>query len=83
MNVTPQRSRRRIAGVGLTLAIAAASAVAIVSPGTARAREGTNATDRVIVCESGVISNDGVDTSSAVAVRAAAGDPVPAGCREG
>jgi hypothetical protein len=82
MNVTPQRSRRRIAGVGLTLAIAAASAAAIVSPGTARAREGTNATDRVIVCESGVISNDGVDTSSAFAVRAAAGDPVPTGCRE-
>ena len=30
-----------------------------------------------------LISNDGVDTSSAFAVRAAAGDPVPAGCREG
>ena len=83
MNVTPLRSRRRIAGVGLALAIAAASAAALVSPGTAGARESTHAPDRVIVCESGVISHDGVDTSSAFAVRVAADEPVPAGCREG
>jgi hypothetical protein len=83
MNRMPLRSRRRIAGVGLALAITATSAAAVVGSGPAGARAGTHATDRVIVCESGVVSQGGVDTSSAVAVRVPADTPVPAGCREG
>ncbi|MEX0665821.1 MAG: hypothetical protein WD598_13785 [Acidimicrobiia bacterium] len=83
MNRTPLRSRRRIAGVGLALAVTAGSGAAVMASTPAGAREGRDASDRVIVCESGVVSQGDVDTSSAFAVRVAADTPVPAGCREG
>lgn len=35
----------------------------------------------VIVCESGVESSNGVETSSANATRVPAGTPIPKGCR--
>jgi hypothetical protein len=41
-----------------------------------------SAGERIVVCESGTVSHDGVDTSSASVVRLPAGTPVPAGCRE-
>ena len=82
------RSRRHAAGVGLlTLALTSAAVVAsFASIGSASERPpvSTQETDdRVIVCESGVISHGDVDTSSAAATRAPAGALVPAGCREG
>lgn len=80
----PLRSRRHTAGAGLVLTLALMCAAVAASSAPARARESTRATDdRVIVCESGVISHGDVDTSSAVAVRVAAGALVPGGCREG
>ncbi len=85
----PLRSRRYPLGVGLVLTLALTSAAVLASsaPSTAapeRSPVSTHVTDdRVIVCESGVISHGDVDTSSAVATRAPSGALVPAGCREG
>lgn len=42
----------------------------------------TSSGERIVVCESGTVSRDGVDTSSATVFRIPAGAPVPAGCRE-
>lgn len=84
----PFRSPRHAAGVGLlTLALTSAAVVAsFASIGSASERPpvSTQETDdRVIVCESSVVSQGDVDTSSAVATRAPSGALVPAGCREG
>ena len=80
----PLRPRRHTAGVGLALTLALTGAAVVASSAPARARVSTRATqDRVIVCESGVISHGDIDTSSAVAVRVAAGALVPTGCQEG
>ncbi len=80
----PLRSRRHIAGAGLMLTLALGCAAVVASSAPARAHESTRATDdRVIVCESGVISHGDVDTSSVVAVRVPTGALVPTGCREG
>ena len=39
--------------------------------------------DVVVIGDAGTLSNGGVDTSSAVAVRVPNGTPVPPGCRSG
>jgi hypothetical protein len=87
--ILPLRSRRHTAGVGLVLTLALTSAAVLaasasIGSASERDRVGTHETDdRVIVCESGVISHGDVDTSSAVATRVPSGALVPAGCREG
>ena len=82
MTQRPFRSRRWAAGAGLVLA--AAGAGAAMGLGTAQASESTHSTGPVIVCESGVVDHgNGVETSSAVAVRVPDGTPVPEGCRDG
>jgi hypothetical protein len=76
------RGVRRLLGAGLVALVGCGATV--MAMGTAQAGEGTHSPDRVIVCESGVITHGGgVETSSAVAVRAADGTPVPEGCQEG
>lgn len=84
----PFRSRRHIAGMGLVLTLALTSAAVLATSASTSASEPTRvgthgSDDRVIVCESGVISHGDVDTASAVATRAPSGALVPAGCREG
>ena len=93
MQTLSLRSRRHAAvwraGVGMVLTLALSiAAVLATSFSTSSASERTPvstqvADDRVIVCESGVISHGDVDTSSAVATRVPSGALVPAGCREG
>jgi hypothetical protein len=66
-----------------------AGAAGIIAVGLAAAAAGCGAPavsggpghDRVLVCESGIRSHEGVRTSSAVAVHVPAGTPVPPGCR--
>jgi hypothetical protein len=58
----------------------------ILFPGSAPAGPGHTGSpdaDRVLICESGVVSRDGIDTSSSIVVRVLEGTPVPPGCRDG
>ena len=75
-----------LGAVLLSTGVAACAVPLSGSGSSARGGNGptrTGSTDRVVVCESGISSSGGVDTSSAVAVRVPAGTPVPPGCREG
>lgn len=79
------RSRQRwtwitIAAVGIVSGSALLAVPALAAEGSTGSG-GT--TDRVIVCESGVVTDGDVQTSSAVATRATSDAPVPNGCREG
>jgi hypothetical protein len=79
-------SRRRFiaGGFGLALTAAAGGGILFLTPGLAGARVGSGAVEgSVIVCESGVVSHGGIDTSSAVAIRVPVGTAVPPGCRSG
>ena len=92
---SPRRHRRLLAGVGLAVTASAVGAGLLMStelagagaslPQNERGETGVGASDGiVIVCESGVVSQDGgVETSSAIAVRAPDGTEVPPGCRGG
>ncbi len=79
------RARQRwtwitIAAVGIVSG-SALLAVPAIAAGGAAGSGGSH--DRVIVCESGVVTDGDVWTSSAVATRATSDTPVPDGCREG
>jgi hypothetical protein len=81
----PSPGRRRWAWFTIgAVTLVSGSALLAVPAIAADGGSGTTP-QRVIVCESPVVSNDGVETSSAVAERLPAGDtrPVPEGCREG
>lgn len=73
--------RRRATWIAIaTLGIVSATAFLAVP---AIAADGDPAPDRVVVCESGVVDDGGIQASSAVATRTPATDPLPEGCREG
>jgi hypothetical protein len=75
------RRRRWATWIALaTLGVVSATAFVAVP---AIAADADPAPDRVVVCESGVVDDGGIQTSSAVATRTPAGDPLPEGCREG
>ena len=89
----PRRRRFGVAFEGVALL---AISVAIVVPAavlgissfegrTVTSPAGTAAPDRVVVCDSGIVRQGDVSTSSAVVVRVPDGATVtvPSGCREG
>ena len=66
----------------LTIAVVSGSALVAV-PAIADDAATPPAHDRVVVCESGVVDQGEIQTSSAVAVRVGDDAPVPKGCRDG
>ena len=75
----------RIMAVGIALfagsALLAVPAIAADGSPDGGSGAGSTATDRVVVCESGVIDHgNGIQTSSAYAERVTADAPVPEGC---
>jgi len=85
----PRQRRLGVVAEGVALlAFTAALAVpaALLGVSSFDGRSGTDpASERVLVCDSGVVHQGDVSTSSAVAVRIPAGAPVtvPPDCREG
>ncbi len=69
------RARLGVAAAGLAVAAVAAGC----APTVASAPDPVD--EVVLVCESGVVDQGGVKTSSAVATRVPAGSPIPPGCR--
>src|SRR5215510_118312 len=78
-------SRRRLGAVsaGVVLAAAAAGCTPSVSggPGDATTDSVSSQDEIIVVCESGTVTQDGIETSSSVAMRLPAGSPIPEGCR--
>jgi hypothetical protein len=78
----PSPARRRWTWITIaTVGIISGSALLAV-PAIA-ADSGPSPSERVAVCESGIVERGNVKTSSAVATRIAADAPLPEGCREG
>jgi hypothetical protein len=83
---TPRRRRFvALAGVVAAVALAGCGTPYLTDPADSRPPLSTDSTngEQVIVCESGTVSSDRIETSSAVAARVPAGTPVPPGCRDG
>ena len=83
----PRPRRQRFVALGGLVAVVALAGCGtpyVTGPAdsSSPSTDSTNG-ERVIVCESGTVSSDGIETSSAVATRVPAGTPVPPGCREG
>jgi hypothetical protein len=86
---SPAFPRRQLGAALGGLALAAALAgcgTPSVDSGTdgssGAGRTVASSSERIVVCESGTVSRDGIDTSSASVLRLPAGTPVPPGCRE-
>jgi hypothetical protein len=76
-------SRRRLGAVsaGVLLAAAVAGCTPSVSDGPSGSADAVSTADEIIVvCESEVVSKDGIETSSSFAVKLPAGSPIPPGC---
>ena len=79
---TSRREACRLGTVlgGLVATAALAGCAALFASG-AFASSGSEA-DRIVVCESGTVTVGEIETSSAVAARVPAGEPLSPGCRE-
>jgi hypothetical protein len=83
-NPNPRR-RGTFGAVGVTVSACVTAGIFLFA-GSAPADQGHSGPEdrsHVVICESSTVSHGGIDTSSAIVVRAPEGTPLLPGCRDG